>query len=47
MVRTSTRGIIALGLAAFVLVGCASKKTEIEAPAPAPVAVAPAPVSVA
>jgi peptidoglycan-associated lipoprotein len=47
MVRISTRGIIALGLAAFVLVGCASKKTEIEDSAPAPVAVAPAPVNVA
>jgi peptidoglycan-associated lipoprotein len=49
MVRTSTRGIIALSLAAFVLVGCASKKTEVEAPAPAPasVEVAPAPVQAA
>jgi peptidoglycan-associated lipoprotein len=39
MVRTTTRGIIVLGLSVFVLAGCASKK--VEAPTPEPVVEAP------
>jgi peptidoglycan-associated lipoprotein len=45
MVRTTTRGIILLGLSVFVLAGCASKK--VEAPMPEPVIEAPAPVKAA
>jgi peptidoglycan-associated lipoprotein len=39
MVRTTTRGIIVLGLSVFVLAGCASK--TVEAPTPEPVVEAP------
>jgi peptidoglycan-associated lipoprotein len=39
MFRTTTHGIIVLGLSVFVLAGCASKK--VEAPTPEPVVEAP------